>query len=110
MNDQTKKPNVGSFSDMMEASEKVIEKKENQTKDIKNERSLERKNVSTNERVTERLMKHHSFDVFVDQLISLDQIRTDTYQESGKKPKIYTLVQEALDEYIKSHKKERKNE
>jgi hypothetical protein len=76
-------------------------------KEQKNERSLERKNVPTNERT----LKHHSFDVFVDQLISLDHIQTQRYQETGKKPKIGTLVQEALDEYIRNQrKKEQKNE
>jgi hypothetical protein len=32
------------------------------------------------------------------------------FQEKGKKPKISTLVQEALDAYIKEQKKERTNE
>jgi hypothetical protein len=76
----------------------------------KNKSSLERKNVRTNARTNERTLKHHSFDVFVDQLISLDHIRTRRYQETGKKPKIGTLVQEALDEYIRNQrKKEQKN-
>ena len=77
----------------------------------KNERSLERTNVPTTERTNERTLKHHSFDVFVDQLISLDHIRTRRYQATGKKPKIGTLVQEALDEYIRNQRtKEQKNE
>ena len=107
MNDQTKKSPIGGFSDMMELSEKKFaqkEKTESETK--KNESSLEQKNVLTEERT----LKHHSFDVFIDQLISLDQIRTQVFQEKAKKPKISTLVQEALDEYIKTHKKERLNE
>jgi hypothetical protein len=111
MNDQNKKPVIGGFSDMMEMSEKKFaqkEKTESETK--KNERSLERKNVLKEETTEERTLKHHSFDVFIDQLISLDQIRTQTYQEKGKKPKISALVQEALDEYIKNHKKEGTNE
>lgn len=110
MNDQAKKPVVGSFAEMMEASERNSPNKKEQTKEIKNESSLEQKNVSTNEQMIERTLKHHSFDVFVDQLISLDQIQTEIYQAKGKKPKIGTLVQEALDEYIKNHKKERTNE
>jgi len=96
---------------MMELSEKKFaqkEKAEAETK--KNERSLERKNVLKKEITEERTLKHHSFDVFVDQLISLDQIRTHIFQEKGKKPKISTLIQEALDEYIKNHKNERTNE
>ena len=111
MNDHRKKPVIGGFSDMMEMSEKKFaqkEKTEGETK--KNERSLEQKNVLKKETPQERTLKHHSFDVFIDQLISLDQIRTKIFQEQGKKPKISTLIQEALDDYIKNHKKERTNE
>jgi hypothetical protein len=107
MNDQRKKPAIGGFSDMMEISEKKFAQKEKGGDELKkNESSLERKKEITKERT----LRHHSFDVFVDQLISLDQIRTRIFQEKGKKPKISTLVQEAFDEYIKNHKKERTNE
>jgi hypothetical protein len=86
-------------------------RKREKAKEQKNERSLERTNVPTKEQKNERTLKHHSFDVYVDQLISLDRIRTRRYQETGKKPKIGTLVQEALDEYIRNQrKKEQKNE
>ena len=111
MNDQHKKPAIGGFSDMMEMSEKKFAQKEKPEAEIeKNESSLERKNVLKKELTQERTLKHHSFDVFVDQLISLDQIRTRIFQEKGKKPKISTLVQEAFDEYIKNRKKERTND
>jgi hypothetical protein len=111
MNDQNKKPAIGGFSDMMELSEKKFAQKEKPEAEIqKNERSLERKNVLKKGRTQERTFKHHSFDVFIDQLISLDQIRTHIFQEKGKKPKISSLVQDALDEYIKNHTKERTNE
>ena len=96
---------------MMEMSEKKFAQKEKtEAETQKDERSFERKNVLKKETTEERTLKHHSFDVFVDQLISLDQIRTQIYQEKGKKPKISALVQEALDEYIKNHKKEGMNE
>ena len=111
MSDQRKKPVIGGFSDMMEMSEKKFAQKEKTVAETqKNERSFERKNVLKEEITDERTLKHHSFDVFVDQLISLDQIRTQMYQKKGKKPKISTLVQEALDKYIKDHTKERTNE
>jgi hypothetical protein len=111
MNDHRKKPAIGGFSDMMEMSEKKFAQKEKTAAETqKNESSLEQKNVLKKEITLERTLKHHSFDVFVDQLISLDQIRTQTFQEKGKKPKISTMVQEALDDYIKNHKKERTNE
>ena len=111
MNDQSKKPAIGGFSDMMEISEKKFSQKEKREDGLKkSESSLERKNVQKEEETEERTLKHHSFDVFVDQLISLDQIRTHRFQEKGKKPKISSLVQEALDAYIKEQKKDRKNE
>ena len=111
MNDRSKKPAIGGFSDMMEISEKKFAQKEKTEAEIKkNESSLERKNVLKKEITEERTLKHHSFDVFVDQLISLDKIRTQVFQQKGKKPKISTLVQEALDEYIKYQTKERTNE
>ena len=112
MNDQTKKSTIGGFSDMMEISEKKFAQKEKaEAATKKNERSLERKNFPTKEQKNERTLKHHSFDVYVDQLISLDQIRTQRYQEAGKKPKISKLVQEALDEYVRTYRtKEQKNE
>jgi soluble cytochrome b562 len=111
MNDQHKKPAIGGFSDMMEISEKKFAQKEKGGDELKkNERSLERKNEQKKEITKERTLRHHSFDVFVDQLISLDQIRTRIFQEKGKKPKISTLVQEAFDTYIKYHTKERTNE
>ena len=110
MNDQSKKPAIGGFSDMMEMSERKFAQKEKKGTEHKNESSLERKNVQKKEETEERTLKHHSFDVFVDQLISLDQIRTHRFQEKGKKPKISTLVQEALDAYIKEQKKHRTNE
>jgi hypothetical protein len=111
MNDHNKKPAIGGFSDMMEISEKKFAQKEKPEAEIKkNERSFERKNVVKKELTEERTLKHHSFDVFVDQLISLDQIRTRVFQEKGKKPKISSLVQDALDAYIKNNTKERTNE
>jgi hypothetical protein len=111
MNDQHKKPAIGGFSDMMEISEKKFAQKEETEAEIKkNESSLERKNVLKKELTQERTLKHHSFDVFVDQLISLDQIRTQVFQEKSKKPKLSSLVQDALDEYIKNYNKERTNE
>ena len=98
MNDQRKKPAIGGFSEMMEISEKKFAQKGKREDELKkNESSLERKNVQEKEITKERMLKHHSFDVFVDQLISLDQIQTQVFQEKGKKPKISTLVQEALD-------------
>jgi hypothetical protein len=75
---------------------------------LKNERTKERKKVIANEQTKERTLKHHSFDVFIDQLISLDQIQTQIYQDTGKKPKIGELVREALDSYIENRKKEQK--
>lgn len=63
----------------------------------------------TNDRSNERTTVRHSFDIRQDQLIALTQIQTELFNETRQKPKLGTLVQEALDRYIAQHKK-RKNE
>jgi hypothetical protein len=88
MNDQHKKPAIGGFSDMMEMSEKKFAQKEQtETETKKNESSLERTKLQKQEGTNERTLKHHSFDVFIDQLISLDQIQTQLFQEKVRSQK-----------------------
>jgi hypothetical protein len=73
------------------------------------ERSSERSNERTNHRTAERLIVRHSFDIGRDQLMALAEIQTHIFNETGRKPKLGPLVQEALDAYIAKHKK-RSNE
>ncbi len=75
--------------------------------------SSERSNGRTNERTVERLIVRHSFDIGRDQLMALAEIQTHIFNETGRKPKLGPLVQEALDAYITKHRKrpnERTNE
>ncbi len=75
--------------------------------------SSERSNGRTNERTVERLIVRHSFDIGRDQLMALAEIQTHIFNETGRKPKLGPLVQEALDAYIIKHRKrsnERTNE
>lgn len=58
------------------------------------ERTVERSNDQP------RLQIRHSFDVWQDQLTALAEIQTQRFSATGRKPKIGTLVQEALDAYI----------
>ena len=71
-----------------------------------NERSKDQKIKRHNERKIER----HSFDIFSDQKMGLDELQLMLYRKQGKKPKIGSLVREAIDDLFKKHKNERKNE
>lgn len=73
------------------------------------ERTVER----TNGRTVERTVVRHSFDIGQDQLVALAEIQMTQFQETGRKPKLGPLVQEALDAYIAKQRKrtnERMNE
>src|SRR6266516_3739248 len=70
-----------------------------------NERTNEQKIKKPNERSIER----HSFDIFSDQKMRLDELQLMLYQKHGKKPKIGSLVREAIDDLFKKYKNERKN-
>jgi len=65
-----------------------------------NEEKNERNNERTNEHVERRVIRH-SFDIYHDQLMQLGEIQMRFYRETGKKPKLGRLVQEALDHYIR---------
>jgi hypothetical protein len=68
------------------------------TRSVNNiQRSNERTPVATNERIKIR----HTFDIFQDQLQALSEIQTARFRQTGRKPRIGDLAQEALDAYIK---------
>lgn len=71
----------------------------------KSVRSSERTNGRTNERTVDRIIVRHSFDIGQDQLLALAEIQMQRFNETGKKPKLGPLVQEALDQYIAKHRK-----
>ena len=66
-----------------------------------NERSSDR----SNERTVERTRVRHSFDIWQDQLLGLSEIQADRFSQTGRKPKLGELVQEALDAYIAKERK-----
>lgn len=70
-------------------------------------RTNERSNTRTNERTVERTIVRHSFDIGQDQLVALAEIQMERFQETGRKPKLGPLVQEALDAYIAKQRKRR---
>jgi hypothetical protein len=59
-----------------------------------------RPSVHPLERTFERIQRRHSFDVWQDQLIALTEIQTQMFHNTGRKPKLGELVQEALDDYM----------
>lgn len=70
-----------------------------------NERSNERSNERRNHRTAERSIVRHSFDIGQDQLMALAEIQTQIFNDTGRKPKLGPLVQDALDAYIAKHRK-----
>src|SRR5438128_9798901 len=80
-------------------------KPEETSKEKIKEAPRERTNVRINEPTNQRTIKRHSFDVFTDQLISLDNLQNTVFQATGKKPKIGSLVREALEDLFEKYKK-----
>jgi hypothetical protein len=64
-----------------------------------------RANGRTNERTNERRIVRHSFDIGHDQLMALAEIQTQIFNQTGRKPKLGPLVQDALDTYIAKQRK-----
>ena len=64
-----------------------------------------RTNERSNERTVERYRVRHSFDIWQDQLLGLSEIQSERFSQSGRKPKLGELVQEALDAYIAKERK-----
>jgi hypothetical protein len=52
----------------------------------------------------------HSFDIRRDQLLSLNQLQAAILAETGRKPKLGTLVQEALDLFFRERSNVRTDE
>lgn len=65
-------------------------------------------NGRTFERSNERDKIRHSFDIYRDQLLSLSDIQADIFRQTGKKPKVGDLVQEALDAFVSKYGKKAK--
>jgi len=86
----------------------------------KNERTEGQTNEQTNEEQAEALALapsqgerravRHSFDIYADQLQALGHIQLARWNANGKKPKMGTLVQEALDAYIQAQARPKTNE
>jgi len=70
----------------------------------------ERTNAQKIKKSNERKIERHSFDIFSDQKMGLDELQLMLYRKHGKKPKIGSLVREAVDDLFKKYKNERKNE
>ena len=93
------------------------EDEESQKAEINNPPPLQTQPQKTNERTNEQKIKkpnerkieRHSFDIFSDQKMGLDELQFILYRKQGKKPKIGSLVREAIDDLFKKYKNERKN-
>ncbi|WP_420628636.1 hypothetical protein [Candidatus Leptofilum sp.] len=76
-------------------------------------RTFERSNEPTNDRTTEQIEKNnseqlarrkvrHTFDIYEDQLQALHTLQLKAVQQGKRKPKLGTMVQEAIDSYLKN--------
>ena len=74
-----------------------------------NERTKKRTNVRTKSRVkqikSQRIKIRHTFDIYQDQLVSMQAIQLEAFKKGLKKPRLGDLVQKALDSYFKKNKK-----
>jgi hypothetical protein len=61
---------------------------------------IERTTERSSDRTVERKKVRHSFDVFEDQLTTLEEIQHKAKKANGKKPSLGDLIQEALDKWI----------
>ena len=50
-----------------------------------------------------RVITRHSFDVRLDQIVTLDALVNQLFRSTGKKPKLGRLFQEALDDLFKKY-------
>jgi hypothetical protein len=55
---------------------------------------------------TKRVIKRNGFDVYQDQIMSLNKIQFELYSRRGKKPSIGELIRPALDKLIAEKLKE----
>src|SRR5260370_35163686 len=74
------------------------------------QKTNERTNEQKIKKTVDRKIERHSFDIFSDQKMGLDELQLMLYRKQGKKPKIGSLVREAIDDLLNKHKNERKNE
>jgi hypothetical protein len=59
-----------------------------------------------NGRSSKRIVKRHGFDIYHDQIVSLNKIQFEMYLRYGKKPSIGELVRPALDDIIRTKLKD----
>ena len=90
------------------------QKDENQDQKRSNERTFERPNERSNERSTERKEKRkrekirHTFDIYRDQLVTLQMIQLEKFQAGKKKPKLGKMVAEGIDLFIRQEASKKK--
>lgn len=86
------------------------QKEENQYQKRTDERSNERPNEVTFERPykPKREKIRHTFDIYRDQLVSLQSIQLERFRAGKKKPKLGKMVAEGIDLYLKQYNRKSK--
>jgi len=79
------------------------ENENNQDQKRSNERTFETPNERLNERTVKQKRERirHTFDIYRDQLISLQMIQLEKVQAGKKKPKLGKMVSDGIDLFIK---------
>jgi hypothetical protein len=76
-----------------------VQSEEKQDQKRSNERTFERPNERTFKPKREKI--RHTFDVYRDQLVSLQSIQLERFRAGKKKPKLGKMVSEGIDLYLK---------
>ena len=79
------------------------QKENNQDQKRSNERTFEPPNERLNERTVKQKREkvRHTFDIYKDQLISLQRIQFERFQAGKRKPKLGKMVSVGIDLFIK---------
>jgi len=84
---------------------RTTERKDHQRTDV---RTIERKSERTNVRKKKKRIRiRHAFDIYEDQLRTLQTIQLKVIQAGKKKPSLGKMVQKALDQYLEDKKKKK---
>lgn len=93
------------LSEPMISEAQTPERKINQRTDV---RTIERKSERTNVRKKKKRIRiRHAFDIYEDQLRSLQTFQLEAIQAGKKKPSLGKMVQRALDQYLENRKKKK---
>jgi hypothetical protein len=93
-------------TEIKDTSNAQAQTEENQAQKRSNDRTFERANERTLKPKREKI--RHTFDIYRDQLVSLQSIQLDRFRAGKKKPKLGKMVSEGIDLYLKQYSSKKK--